>query len=205
MKSTKSKLTLFALGALFAGFVISACNSNPPVIGSKTIAGTLPTFTSTFTPTVTPTPCGSALGTIAIEPTPITLNDIWFNPYTPSGSKLVQSLSVYTYASSPATFEIGVYASNALGTAPTTLLGETGPHISPAYTGWSTAFMNSPVNLSSGVTYWLASLSSTAYYVASSQTYGYKSGGTYGSLPVTAAASVFTSAFTFSLYGTVCP
>ena len=155
MKSAKSQITLFIFGALFAGFVISACNSNPPVIAAKTVAGTLPTFTFTPTPTFTLTPCmtpSSVFGDSTIEGASTNNSgSIQANKYIfPGGA--IKGLSLYT--SGAGQFSMALYFDNGSGTAPGNLVVQSASVATVASPGWNTAYVT-PQVLPAG-TYWLA-------------------------------------------------
>lgn len=201
-----SKKNILLVTALLGLVVLGmqACSSDPPVVVSK---GLVTTIGPTYTPTFTFTPCSGVFGTNAIEPTTIASSGfVWFNPYAPAGNKTLLSISVYTTSTSPVTYELGVYNDNGTGGQPATLLGETGPlTIGPA-TMWSTAPLQSTVNLSSGVTYWLAVHATTSNYLSGGVSYAFQTvPATYGSLPATFSGTGPGGPFTFSLYGTTCP
>ncbi len=198
MNFIKSKIIFLFFGALFAGFVISACNSNPPVIAAKTVAGTLPTFTST--------PCWT-MGISSVGSTLDAVDVAWAYSYpvVPNVNKTLTHMVAYSSSNIPVTYEMGIYSDNGAG-APNFLLGETAPQTSGPVTGWNKAPVSFTVSLSSGVTYWLVLHSTNLYYQGiAGLVYAYKNiGTTFGALPTSFAGATSTGVV-FSFYGTACP
>ena len=188
-------------GCLFLALVaLQACTNTSPT-GSKDFL-----LTSTG-PTYTPTPCSGVLGTNTIGPTPVAGSTfVWFNPYVPAVNKDIVNLSMYSSSAGSVTWEMGVYNSNASGTVPATLLGQTVPQTIGPSTGWNTASLSPAVNLTGGVTYWLALHSTSSNYAAGGVTYAYQTvPATYGFLPAVYAGPAPVAPYTFSMYGTTCP
>ena len=197
-------LGLFA--ALFAGFIISACNSNPPVIAAKNVGGTLPTFTSTSTSTSTP--CSGVFGNNTVGNATTSSTDLFYYPVVPGSATTLTILSTYTASAGAVTFESGIYSNNA--GSPGSLLAETGSQtVSAAATLWNTVPLNHSVNLSSGVTYWLAYQANPATSVPDQNVgvvaYAYQPAGAFGSLSANFTGGTLSSGYIFSLYGTTCP
>ncbi len=139
--------------------------------GSGTVTPTLtptssPTFTatgaSTFVPTATPT------GTILL-PTPVctttfTLGyaayqnpvSLWgiqnvYDESQAAASGTISNLHFYTLTGG-VTFDVGIYSDN--GGQPGNLLASSGVSIDGS--GWNTAALDNPVNISNGTNYWMA-------------------------------------------------
>lgn len=200
MKNAKKKILLLSLGVVFLMVCLSACNnSNPPTVSSNTVTGTLPTFS--------PTPCNGVFGANTVCTTVDTANPayLFLYPDVIYTNKAFAGLSLYCTSTVPVTYEMGIYAGNAGGTAPTTLLGQTGMRISAPVTGWIPAYFNSTVALSSGVTYWMG-LHSTSFQYQSAPTsiYALQTPVTFGAIPTTFTGSP-ASDFIFSLYAITCP
>jgi hypothetical protein len=112
---------------------------------------------------------------------------------------------MYCTSAVPVTYEMGIYAANAGGTYPTTILGQTGVRTSAPVTGWNSTYLNNPIPLSSGVTYWIAFQGSNIQYQsAPASIYAYQNSIAFGSWPVPSTATLSTN-FIFSLYALTCP
>lgn len=188
-----SWITLSLAGSLIlAALVLPACDSaNRPLT---------PGYISQNKPCVT-------LGNTAIESTNPGPLDLVFVSMVPSAGTTLETISVYTVASASSTFEAGIYSDNS--GAPGSLLGETGPQtLSAPATQWNMAPLKSDVDLSAGVTYWLA-FQATGYMYGpsgSGSTFGFQPISSFGTLPSSFSGSMQSSpTYAFSIYGTACP
>ncbi len=179
----------------WSGFILPACeNKNPPVVPGTPLVNT-------------PVPCAGVLGNNAAVTTNPGPPDLVFVLAVPVTNTTLLSLSVYTTGSSPVTYEAGIYSDNA--GVPLNLLEETGPQtLSAPATQWNSASLIHPLNLSGGVTYWLA-FQATGYKYGASGTgaaFGYQPISSFGTLPGAFSGTVQSSPiFAFSIYGTICP
>lgn len=189
----------FLYGAAVLGLTVlllPACDGPRPLVPGASRPGALPSD------------CTGVLGNNTVGNLYTTANDLFFYPVVPASTTTLVKLSLYISSATPVTFEMGVYADNGSGTAPTTLLSETGSEsISPSFTGWMDLDLKKNVAMSAGTTFWLAYQASPATSVpdhTAAGAYCYQAAGPFGSL-----ASSFTgtvdSGYTFSLYGTSCP
>jgi hypothetical protein len=172
-----------------AAIVLPACNSTSPVI-----PGQVTTFT--------PSNCNGVFGHNTVEVSSSAPNDLWFDPFVAGSNTTLISLSVYAASANPVTFEAGVYSNSV--SQPGNLMVETGPQTSGPATQWITASLQHNLNLSMGVTYWLALQSTSFRYVGATTSYAYQSAGAYGTLAANFSGTL-SSGYVFSIYGTTCP
>lgn len=188
----RSNLIILCLLGIVATAVIAlpACDSKPPV-APGTITNSQPCVT---------------LGNNTVGLSTTTAMDLFLYPVVPSSSATLYTLSVYTASTGAVTFEAGIYSDNT--NKPGSLLAETGPQtLSAPATLWNTAALKSYINLSGGVTYWLAYEASPANSVPDNSAviaYCYQPQGAFGALASSFTGTVSTG-YTFSVYGTTCP